>query len=429
MTSALNRLQQLNGSKIMQKHFFLYLLGLLIFVASCTPKVGELRSPDYKGDVGAGVDKDKTDAEKDEDKGDVEKKDKLSGSNIALLLPFQLHQISSNSILKEDVNRSALALDFYQGFQMGLEESSKSKNIFLNVQDSRDDNVQNATLAKSADMEDMSIIVGPVYPKEIRTFGDNFSNKNVLQVNPLAASMPSEFNLPNLVSLTPSIKAHSTGIAQEVARQFRSGDIVLVYNTSDNDARQFLEGMADKIHQAKSGVRVISVSSIGQLEESLSATGVTHVVAGTTDKLLIRALVNSLTGKWNESAYNIRLYGHPLWDRYDWSIYSDFASFHPKITAESTLKPWTTAAREFREQYVNKYGVQPSDHSYKGYDCARYFSGLLNKYDKDALKEHLVEEPYQGLYSNYEFTHNPAWGFSNSSVAIRVYNKGGFQLQ
>lgn len=412
----------------MQKHFFLYLLGLIIYASACTPKVGVLRSPDYKGDVGAGVDE-KSDEGKAEDKVDVEEKDLFAGSNIALLLPFQLNQMAPTSVAEEDVKRSALALDFYQGFQLGLEETAKNREVFLNVMDSRDDNFQNATLAKSADVQTASIIVGPVYPKEIHTFGENLSDKSVLQINPLAASMPSEFNLPNLVSLTPPIKAHANAIASEVARHFKAGDIVVVYNTPDNDGRQFLDGMADKIRQSKSGIRVVSVSSMRQLEENLSATGATHIVAGTTDKLQIRTLVNSLTSKWAEGAYNFKLYGHPLWDRYDWSIYAEFARFNPKITTESSLKPWTSAARNFKDKYVQHYGVQPSDHSYKGYDCARYFSALLSKYDKENIKDHLVAEPYQGLYSNYEFTHNEAWGYSNIGVAIRMYSSGGFQLQ
>src|SRR5690606_37308311 len=141
----------------------------------------------------------------------------------------------------------------------------------------------------------LCLIMVSVYPNDIRTFRDNSSYINILESIPLSSSCFSDINLPILVSLITTINAHLMSIRKEVARQFRSGDIVLIYNTSDNDARQFLEGMADKIRQAKSGVRVISVSSIGQLEESLSATGVTHGVAGTTDKLLIRALVNSLT--------------------------------------------------------------------------------------------------------------------------------------
>lgn len=411
----------------MQRNTFLYLLIVFMGVSACTPKVGTLRSPDYKGDVGAGKTEHVTD---DKEKvEDVESK-RFAGSNIALVLPFQLDQISTTSVLEADIKRSALALDFYQGFQMGLEESSKnSAEFYLNVLDSRDDDFQNITLAKSEDVEEASIVVGPIYPKEIRSFGENLTNKNILQINPLAASMPTEFNLPNLVSLTPPIKAHSNAIAAEVARRFSPGDVVIIYNTSDNDGRQFLNGMLGAVRQARNNIQVVSVSTMTQLNENLVSTGSVHIIAGTTDRLQIRSLINNLTSKANEGIYNFQLYGHPLWDRYDWSIYPAFSSFLPKITSESTLKGWTTPVKNFKDKYHEKYGVQPSDHSYKGYDCAKYFGSLLKKYDKKAVAEHLVDESYEGMYSNYKFTHNESWGYSNEAVAIRVYRNGSFQLQ
>ncbi|HMR19424.1 MAG TPA: hypothetical protein PKA53_09005 [Sphingobacterium sp.] len=413
---------------MMQKNTFLYVLVLLVGLSACTPKVGVLRSPDYKGDVGAGRETKTVDREEKKEES-VEKK-VFTSSNIALVLPFQLDQISATSVVEKDIKRSALALDFYQGFQMGLEEGTRKKDDFyLNVLDSRDDDFQNTTLAKSEEIGEASIIVGPVYPKEIRAFGENLTDKSTLQINPLAATMPSEFSLPNLVSLTPPIKAHSHAIAAEVARRFSPGDIVIIYNTSDNDGRQFLHGMQGAIQQNRTNIRVVSVSTLSQLNENLSGTGHTHVVAGTTDKLQLRALVNNLTNKGGEGIYNFQLYGHPLWDRYDWSIYPDFSSFSPKITTESTLKPWTSAVKNFRDMYYEKYGVQPSDHSYKGYDCARYFGMLLKKYDKNVVRERLVDEPYEGIYSHYKFTHNDAWGYSNEAVAVRVYRNGSFQLQ
>ena len=417
----------------MKKTAFLYAMALVLGVTACTPKVGVLRSPDYKGNVGNGNEaKAKSDATSHDantkDAGSTKKH--LNGASIALVLPFQLDQISVSSILEKDVKRSALALDFYQGFQLGLEElAGKGKNFYLNVLDSRDNDFQNATLAKSETVTDASIVVGPVYPKEIKSFGGNLNNKDVLQINPLAASMPTEFNLPNLVSLTPPIKAHSNAIAREVAREYSAGDIIILYNTSDNDGRQFLNGMLGAIRQAKSSVNIVSVSSITQLNENLSTTGFTHIVAGTTDKLQLKTLVNDLNSKAKEGVYNFQLYGHPLWDRFDWTVYPDFADLKPKISSESILKDNLTAVKKFKEAYNTKYGVQPSDHSYKGYDCAMYFGSLLAKYGQEQLKDNLVKETYEGLYSRYKFTYNETWGYVNEAVAIRNYRYGSFQLQ
>src|SRR5690606_15267848 len=281
----------------MKNIFVLYITFLLFGISACTPKVGVLRSPEYKGDVGAGTDTkaNRDDASDKAVKDAVASKKNLLESNIALVLPFQLDQISTSAIMEKDVKRSALALDFFRSFQLGLEESSKNgKDFALHVLDSRDNDIQNATLAKSEAVEDAAVVVGPVYPKEIKSFGQNLSNKNILQINPLAATMPSEFNLPNLVSLTPSIKMHSNAIGQAVAKEYSMGDVIVLYNTTDSDGRQFLSGMSGVIKQGAGQAHIVSVSSIAQLNEQLANGAVTHVVTGTTDKLQIRLLVTNL---------------------------------------------------------------------------------------------------------------------------------------
>ncbi|WP_140938187.1 hypothetical protein [Sphingobacterium lumbrici] len=418
----------------MKNFSFLFAFACILFVSSCAPKRGVLRSPDYQGNIGGkdvkipNVAEDKVAEDENADESG-KRSAKYVGRIISLVLPFQLHQISGESLIDTDIKRSALALDFYQGFQLGLEElAGKGSNFYLNVLDSKDDDFQNATLAQSEDVREASLIVGPVYPKEIKTFGANLVNKEVLQINPLAATMPTEFNLPNLVSLTPPIRSHINAIALEVARQYRSGDVIIIYNTSDADGKQFLNGMLTAIKQSKSVVEIYSVSSIAEMNEKLSATGTNLIVTGSTDKFQIKTLLGNLDLKVKEDYYSFKLFGHPLWSRYDFDVYPGFSNYTPTITSESHLKSWSAKAKAFRETYYTQFGVNPSDNSYKGYDAAIYFGGLIDKYGKN-LQDHLITEPFSGLYSAYKFKHNDTWGFSNDAVSIQVYTGNSFDLR
>src|SRR5690606_28009204 len=334
-----------------------------------------------------------------------------------------------HTLSKEDVNRSAIALDFYQGFQLGLDElAQKGRSFSLNVVDSRDNELHNQSIARSEDVTNAALIVGPVFPKEITTFGTHRSNKKVLQVNPLAATKAREFNLPNLVSLTPSIDVHTKAMAGRVARDYNTGDVVIIYNTSDNDGKQFLSGFLSELKKANPAVQVQSVSSIPQLNDQISLTGTNLVVAGTTDRFQLRSFVSNLEIKSSEEFYTFRVYGHPLWDRIDFSIYEHFGEFQPVITTENHMKAWTKGAKEFKDQYYLLYGVNPSDYSYKGYDAARYFGNLLAKYGDD-YPEHITKEKFEGLFSTYAFDHNEEWGFVNNAVSFKNYQGSSFQLK
>src|SRR5690606_35286145 len=91
----------------------------------------------------------------------------------------------------------------------------------------------------------------------------------------------------------------------------------------------------------------------------LTLTGTNLVVAGTTDKFQLRSFISNLESKSVEEFYMFRVYGHPLWDRIDFSVYNHFSDFQPVITTESHLKGWARSVKEFKDQYYTLYGVQP----------------------------------------------------------------------
>lgn len=427
MISVQNPRQQLNGNK----RLFVWVLALLLFLGACSPKTRVLKSPDHRGgNVGGTIPKeDKPEVVGKEKTAEDARKAEAARNSVALILPFQLDKVSPHMLSKEDVNRSAIALDFYQGFQLGLDElAQKGRSFSLNVIDSRDSEIHNQSIAKSEEISNAALIVGPVFPKEITTFGTYLSNKNVLQVNPLAASKARDFSLPNLVSLTPSIDVHTKAMAQRVANDYKTGDVVVIYNTTDNDSRQFLGGFLSELKKAKPSIQVRSVSSIPQLNEEISLTGTNLIVAGTTDRFQLRSFVSNLEAKSSEEFYMFRVYGHPLWDRIDFSIYERFGDFRPVITSENHLKTWARGTNEFKEKYYALYSVNPSDYSYKGYDAARYFGDLLAKYGEN-YPEHITKEKFEGLFSTYSFDYNEAWGFVNNAVSFKSYQGSSFQLK
>lgn len=419
-----NHQQQLSGNK------FLLIAIMALTFGACSPKVGVLKSPDHRtGSVGTPKTEDtKNEPEVKVSAAEAFRLKKLKENSISLLLPFQLDRVNTNMLSRQDVERSAMALDFYQGFQMGLDELAASGTYYaLNVLDSRDSEGHNSSLARSDKIVNSSLIVGPVFPKEITSFGNAHADKAVLQINPLAATKASDFRIPNLVSLTPSIDVHSNAIAGKVAKDYRQGDVIIVYNTSDNDGKQFLENMLSAIKKHKPAARIEQVYSSAELNEVLTLTGANLLVTGTTDRNSLRMLLNNLTAKSLEEYYLFKLYGHPLWDRIDFSNYDNFRSFEPVITSEGHLKSWSTDVRAFDKVYLERYAVQPSDFSYKGYDAAKYFGRLIDKYGYK-YADYLTKESYEGIFNSYDFDHNDQWGYTNKGVSFKVYKGSSFQL-
>ncbi|WP_286733256.1 MULTISPECIES: ABC transporter substrate-binding protein [Sphingobacterium] len=425
MISVQNRPLQLSGNKI----WVAALVALCL--ASCTTKKSTvLRSPSSgQGEqqtavTKPAVDKDKTIAKV----GDIQDVNghAVKNNRIALLLPFELSGIAG-TITKEDVERSSLALDFYQGFQLGLDKIAKEGALFdLQVIDSRDNVAYNATLGTSANVKDAVLVVGPVYPREIKSFGQTFANKNVLQVSPLAATMASEFSLPNLVSITPSIRTHAETLAKFVADQYYTGDQILVYDAGDDESKQFLVNFVSEISKANAQAKVKTVYNLAELDNNLVLTGSNHIVSGTANKNLVKALLDNMDERFLNPGNQFKLYGHPNMAKLSFENFENMDFYGLTITSSNLVNEGDSDTRKFIGNYKSAYKVDPSEFSYKGYDAALYFGRLIHKYGVDYVSR-MTQDKFSGLNSDYKFEFYPKWGYANRALGIMVYHNKKFE--
>lgn len=425
MISVQNRPLQLSGNKI----WVATLVALCL--ASCTTKKSTvLRSPSSnQGEQHTAVTKPNSEKVKSGTKaGDVQNVNGhlVKNNKIALLLPFELNSIAKN-ITTEDVERSALALDFYQGFQIGLDKVAKEGALFdLQVVDSRDNVAYNATLGSAPHVKDAVLVVGPVYPREIKSFAQTFANKNVLQVSPLAATMASEFSVVNLVSMTPSIRTHAETLAKYVADQFYAGDQILIYDAGDDESKQFLVNFANDIATTNAKAKVKTVFNLNELSSNLTLTGTNHIISGTANKSTVKALLDAMDEKFLNPGNQFKLYGHPNLSKLSFENFENMDFYNLTITSSSLADESDTDTRRFISNYKSLYKVDPSEFSYKGYDVAVYFGRLIHKYGVDYVS-YMTREKFSGLNSDYRFEFFPKWGYANRALGMMVYHNKKFE--
>lgn len=407
----------LNGSKC--------LLGLsvLVLLAACTPKVRVLKAPG--SDVPPKTEK-PTDKEEAPEK--PEETDAVAFDQIALLLPFELNKANPHAPSAADLKRSALALDFYQGFKIGLDVlSAEGANFKLNVLDTRDDAGENARIAKLDEVQGAALVVGPVYPKEIQVFGFNAQLEQALQISPLAASMPSEFNFSNLVTMTAPLPVHVRALATHIAEQYRQGDVVIFYQTPDDASRQLLTPLKTEIRKLKGGnIQVVEVEDEESLESRVHLDGKNLVVLATTNRYEVSPILAQLRRLQEELSYDIQLFGHPSWAKLGFDAADGLAAFKTRITTSYYVDSGAADVRRFDQQYRSEFGIAPTEFAYKGYDAAYYFGSLLVKYGPDYRKR-LEDTAYKGLHNAFEWEYNPTWGYVNNAISILQYGSGGFR--
>ena len=166
---------------------------------------------------------------------------KFTEASISLMLPFKLNQLNLKTATKAQVENADMAIDFYQGVKMGVDSASNmGLNFKLNVFDSRDDNTHLATVLKKDALKQSNLIIGPVFPDGVN-YVTNFALANDMPiVSPLAASKPSDFNNPNLISIVNNIDQHGARIADYIANKYSSEQaIVVLINPKKTADEQF----------------------------------------------------------------------------------------------------------------------------------------------------------------------------------------------
>ncbi|WP_157970263.1 type 1 periplasmic-binding domain-containing protein [Albibacterium indicum] len=406
MTSVQSHQRQLSGSRV------LIVLMVLVFLSSCS--IFRPTAPPVKTEP-------KEEPIEPEEPKEVEKEEtpvEPTVNSVVLLLPFQLNRIAGEPS-REDVKRVSVPLDFYQGFKLAMDNLTQRGNNFkLTVLDSRDNAVENRRMAVSPEVQSADLIVGPIFPQEIEVFSSSSKAGHALQVSPLAASKPSQFMHPNLVSLIAPIDLHSFGIADYIEKIHRRDDQVILINKADEESVEFLTPL--KRSFGEKGIQFTEVNDVNKVRDILNLVGNNIIVVGSTNKYAVNSILTGLVDLKDELDVKIDLFGHPNWSRGSFDTFN-LELLNTKISTSFYVNADKSTVRDFQRKYRDEFKIEPTEYAYKGFDTGFFFGYMLAKYGKD-YPQHLTEETYAGVQTDYRFERNSAWGYVNTFVRILEFN-------
>src|SRR5690606_33390536 len=270
----------------------------------------------------------------------------------------------------------------------------------------------------SPEVQSADLIVGPIFPKEIPAFARAAKLSHSLQVSPLAASKPSQFNIPNLVSLVAPIDLHSIGVADYLEKQRKSADNIILINKLDEDSFSFLKPLKNSLTE-----RTIYFSEVEDAEQvvgKVSPSARNFVVVGTNNKFAVNSILQKLVDIQNELGITIELIGHPNWSRASYDNFN-LQLLKAKITTSYYVSSNKSNVRDFQRKYREEFKLEPSEYAYKGFDTGYFFGYMLGKYGPE-YSDHMLAEEYKGLQTNYKFEKYPQWGYVNTYIRILEFD-------
>jgi hypothetical protein len=394
-----NPLLQLSGNK-----YWIIVLSAL-FLSACSPKI---RPETKKPETPKKVEK-------------IEKPAlKVKQATISLLVPFRLDEIKLKSATKADVEKAAIAIDFYQGFKLGVDSAAAAgQNFKLKVYDTQDNNAQIGDLISNGSLLGSNIIVGPVYPDGLKYITNYSISREIPVVNPLAASQPAEFGNPNLISIVNNIDLHAEKIGNYISKNYNpTNTIVVLINPKTASDEVFAKPLRAYFANSKKVFAFQEYGSVFTMETKVVKGKQYVILVSSSDKKFVVPTLDKLM-KIKKTGLNISLFGHPEWVKQNYNT-EELQAFNTIVSSSYKVDYTRAEVNTFIKKYRAQFNFEPGEYAFKGFDTGFYFGRLLAKYGDDYIK-YLTKENYKGLHNSFHFVHDNTSGYINTSLMLLRY--------
>jgi ABC-type branched-subunit amino acid transport system substrate-binding protein len=344
-------------------------------------------------------------------------------SVISLILPLGLdHAAFKQTYTAADLKKANMSVEYYQGFKLALDSlTSIGANYKLQIFDSKDDAAQAHSLAFNPQIRNGDLIVGPIFPEDVKSFTSVLTAARKPIVSPLSPASPATFNNPNLVTMTPPLEYHAKGAATYIANRIKPKK-VFILNSGFSDEKLYTTPFKYTIDSlSKRKIQVVSTTivrgNLTPLIPQLSATDENIFVVPSTKQAFLLVILHSLDTL--SKKYPVTVFGHPNWEKFTFLKAAQLQRLKTHITSTDNVNYKSGQTNMFLRSYRRAYHTEPTDFAIKGFDQGMYFGELLAKDDKGFKNPEQVD--YAGIHNGFHFIKKPGQGWVNTHVDILRY--------
>ena len=412
--------------------------------------------------------------------------------HVALMVPLYLNNIGSVDLSKDKAAKSKKSrplsfLQFYEGFMIAAEAmEKKGMHLDLTVIDVTD-NVSTAENAlEKIENKDVDLIVGPFFGNAFEVVEEYAKANGIAVVNPMTTRKSVIEDSPNVIkakagdvglilTLSNLVKNHySDANVFIVSREKESdsafldqlehhlnmaineevtvkGDDFLQFARNESERQQmgsrlvptidvegqvystgdFQNGVTDEVVLTNT-VKRYPYSQIGSVRSELSGVRDNVIIAYGDDNVFATQMLNALTKQADR--YPITLVCVHDWQKHEKLLVDNLLKMNAIYISDCFVDYNSDEAKRFVLRFRQKYGIDPQQYAFEGYDVGSYFLNALMQYGSDDLIGCLHCYQASMLHTNYRFYYknymNVAGndGKENLYWSIYQYDKNNVEL-
>lgn len=294
-------------------------------------------------------------------------------------------------------------LDFVQGAEAALDSIPLTgANIETSIFDSKSalDNIP--WLINNHRLDSMDLVIGAVKDSEFLQLADFAKQKNIPFVS---AAYPNDGGTtanPFLVIVNSTLRAHCENIFSYLLQNHGTDNIFLIRKKGGQEDKiaAYFKTINEADGKPLLNLHILNFETdFSSLKDKLDSNRHNIIIGGSLNEDYADNLVAAAYPL--KKKYNIEMIGMPNWDGFDdirKPAYKDFSILYTTTYFNAKADAYS---RTLQSAYLRKYKGNPSDMSYKGFECAMYFTDLLARYPQDLIS-HLNDSSYK-LFSGYNF--------------------------
>ncbi len=159
--------------------------------------------------------------------------------HLAFLLPFLTNQATAGAVPE----KSRLAIQFYAGAKIALEQLSREGNVNLvvDVYDTQADDADFEKLMRNSRLEKAQVFIGPVRPSHLTPFAEWTKARRKILVSPESPVMDLTTQNPDFIQINPSLQSHCTYITGYIRQQHQPDAVTLVCKEKEADRLAYFQ--------------------------------------------------------------------------------------------------------------------------------------------------------------------------------------------
>lgn len=367
---------------------------------------------------------------------DAEVSQKKETYRVAVLMPFMFDMLSTAPGKKN----TQFVLDLYNGIKMAVSELNQyDQYVRIYAFDTKKDSLQTAGILASGSLDQMDLIIGPLYPGPSNAVREYSLEHKINMLNPLSTNSAVIGNNPFsfLFKTTPESQAKTA--AEFAANNFESKNAMIFYGKNKQDSifahtykaliekDSFNVGLIEGLHTVDQTREVLHILTevkdknkndgrdkvwVGQTrkvrvgeddELILSRDSIGHIMVASSEGLIVTSILSAIDTRRD----SIPIIGFDDWLNIKQISLEQIERMDIKMIAQSYFDYTTREVQNFKQAYEKRFNLVPSQYSYDGYEAMRYFGEKMIKYG-NYFQYGLAEEGFEKgkLFYGFDYSNS-----------------------